>query len=451
MLAAGVPVRNAPFVVKGREAQPDPAAVPALVNGGFEDVVGSAFRGWNAGDAASRVSVDSSAAREGKTSLRISAAPAAAGGSASTTVAMTQNLAITPFRSYLVSFWLKTEGVVNGRPTLEAYSNNNRRRHVFRDLSSTPTQDWRQYTVILHGLEASEVRLQLGMRLSGGTAWIDDLRMAPLGLINVIRRARTPVKVTSADGKTVYEEGRDFERIEDPEFRPNNITRPAPPLRLTSASRIPDGATVLVSWFYPPVILGSQVNLTMNEPKVFELMDYEMQWAARVWNAPGYFMNVDEIRVAGWEEGDAAPGQILADFTEKAVGIVRQRAPGATIYTWSDMYTPHHNARPFSQSGYYYLVNGNYDNSWATLPKDVVIMMWYSRDPAGVRWFADRGHTQILCGYYDGDLRENITGWMRNSEGVPNVTGMMYTTWENNFDDMKEFFELVRTYPGWAK
>ena len=31
------------------------------------------------------------------------------------------------------------------------------------------------------------------------------------------------------------------------------------------------------------------------------------------------------------------------------------------------------------------------------------------------------------------------------------VNGVMYTTWENNFDDMKEFFDLVRTYPKWAQ
>ncbi len=450
MLAAGVPVRNAPFIVKGREAQPDPSAIPKLINGSFETMTGPVPSGWASADAAGRLAADTTSVHEGKSSLKISAsAPAGAGAKAPGAVTLTQTFAVTPFRSYLVTFWLKTDGVVNGRPTLEAHSNNNRRRHVFRDLTSTATQDWRQYTVLLQTLEASEVRVSLGMRMTGGTAWLDDVRLAPVGLINVIRRERTPVKVTSADGKTVYEEDRDFERVVDPNFRPSNIARPAPPLRLTPTSRIADGATVLVSWFYPPVILGSQVNLTMNEPKVFELMDYEMQWAAKVWNAPGYMMNVDEIRVAGWEEGDAAPGQILAEFTRKGIDIVRKRAPGATIYTWSDMYTPHHNARPFSQSGPYYLVNGNYDDSWATLPTDVVIMMWYSRDPAGVRWFADRGHTQILCGYYDGDMKENIAGWMRNSEGVPGVRGMMYTTWENNFEDMKEFFELVARYPKW--
>ena len=451
MLAAGVPVRNAPFLVKGREAQPDPAAIPALVNGSFEDEAAGVFRGWASADAAGRISLDRTSMHDGKASLKMTGAAAGAAGSAAGAITLTQTFAVTPFRSYLVSFWLKTDGVVNGRPTLEAYSDNNRRRHIFRDLTSTATQDWRQYTVLLHALEASQVRLALGMRISGGTAWIDDVRFTPVGLINVIRRARTPVKVTSADGKTTYEEGRDFERIEDPNFRPNNITRPAPPLRLTAASRIRDGATVLVSWYYPPVILGSQVNLTINEPKVFELMDYEMQWAAKVWGATGYMMNVDEIRVAGWEEGDAKPGQILAESTRKGIDIIHKRAPGATVYTWTDMYTPLHNARPFSVSGPYYLVNGNFDDSWATLPKDVVMMMWYSRDPSGVKWFADRGHTQILCGYYDGDMKENIQGWMRNSEGAPGVKGMMYTTWENNFDNLKPFFDLVQTYPTWAK
>ena len=82
------------------------------------------------------------------------------------------------------------------------------------------------------------------------------------------------------------------------------------------------------------------------------------------------------------------------------------------------MFTPRHNAYPFERRHrYYYLVNGNWDGSWEGLPKDVIIMNW-SANPEGLKWFAERGHKQILCGYYDGDGREsNIRDWMTSFRG----------------------------------
>jgi len=56
-----------------------------------------------------------------------------------------------------------------------------------------------------------------------------------------------------------------------------------------------------------------------------------------------------------------------------------------------------------------------------------------------------------MAGYYDGDMKRNIERWMRVSEGVPNVVGMMYTTWKDNFEDMPEFFRLLKTYDEWRE
>ena len=57
------------------------------------------------------------------------------------------------------------------------------------------------------------------------------------------------------------------------------------------------------------------------------------------------------------------------------------------------MFTPYHNAYSMeAQKKYYYLVNGNWDGSWEGLPKDVIILNWYSPTPDGVKFFADRGN-----------------------------------------------------------
>ena len=119
------------------------------------------------------------------------------------------------------------------------------------------------------------------------------------------------------------------------------------------------------------------------------------------------------------------------------------------------MFTPYHNAREFKVKGFYYLANGNWDGAWKGLPKDVIIMNWYAKVPEAMKFFSDLGYQQVMCGYYDGTstakMKNNIGGWMKVSEGVPNMLGFMYTTWRKNFTNLKEYFQLVDTYDAWGR
>jgi hypothetical protein len=82
------------------------------------------------------------------------------------------------------------------------------------------------------------------------------------------------------------------------------------------------------------------------------------------------------------------------------VEIVRAVNPKAKLVVWSDMFDPHHNA-----VDRYYLVNGSLKGSWEGLPKDVAVANWNSgKAAASLKWFADRGHAQVIAGDYDGDL-----------------------------------------------
>ena len=84
------------------------------------------------------------------------------------------------------------------------------------------------------GLEARRGRLQharrrrgqpLRGRLAGGkgTLWIDDLSSRRWRWSNVLRRDGCPFSVTIADGKTIYDEGRDFEPVADPKLGPDPL------------------------------------------------------------------------------------------------------------------------------------------------------------------------------------------------------------------------------------
>jgi hypothetical protein len=115
---------------------------------------------------------------------------------------------------------------------------------------------------------------------------------------------------------------------------------------------------------------------------------------------------------------------------------------------WSDMFDPFHNA---PKTGSYYLVKGDgpWYGSWEGLDKDVIICNWNSQKNVrldSLKWFADRGHKQMLAGYYDGPP-ERITDWLTDAAKVPGVVGVMYTTWQQRYDDLEKFAETVGRFP----
>jgi len=71
-LAEGLPVEDAPFVVKSGEARLLASNSVQLVNGGFEDYAGNKLRGFNFHDQPGEVSfVDTAVKHSGKSSLRL--------------------------------------------------------------------------------------------------------------------------------------------------------------------------------------------------------------------------------------------------------------------------------------------------------------------------------------------------------------------------------------------
>ena len=93
------------------------------------------------------------------------------------------------------------------------------RQLTFHEGGLEPTQDWKRIEVVFNSLDQREANLYVGFWGEGkGTIWIDDLALEELALVNVLRRAGCPLTVKSADGRTTYEEGRDFEPVVDPKL-----------------------------------------------------------------------------------------------------------------------------------------------------------------------------------------------------------------------------------------
>ncbi len=62
-------------------------------------------------------------------------------------------------------------------------------------------------------------------------------------------------------------------------------------------------------------------------------------------------------------------------------------------------------------------------------------------------FFAQRGHRQIIAGYYDSaDVKNRLENWLNAADKVDGVVGVMYTTWSSNYSHMQVFYESLNDW-----
>jgi hypothetical protein len=441
-LAEGVPVKDAPFVVKNGVAVLE--STVSLKNGGFEDAKDNKFAGLRYQDSpGSGTYADREVFASGKQSLRMQ--------DTDKNCRVTQNVAVRPWACYRLSAKAKTRGFKpNGEFRLMATGANDKAL-TFHEVHAKPDQDWTEIEVVFNSLDSSEITVYLGV-WGGlkGTLWLDDWKLEELSLVNVLRRKGCPFTVNSADGATTYEEDKDFESVKDrklgqvPYAGEYSFNHPGAQIKLTANSRIKDGEKLHVSWYHPVAVHGSQVACSLSDPKVFEILADQAKRVNDLFAPKTWFLAHDEIRVTGWckdaKESKLTPGQRLAANVKKCVEVVRGLTPKARVAVWSDMFDPYHNA-----VDKYYLVNGSWKGSWEGLPKDVIIANWNGEKAAeSLKFFADRGHPQVIAGFYDEPGLKGFTGWDAAAKGVPGVTGFMYTTWRADFTQLEAYGKAMR-------
>ena len=448
-LAEGLPVVEARFVARGRRLVPaDDSA--RLLNGGFEQSRGNVPTGWGFVDQPGTITfIDTAVKFKGRASLRMEDIglhdPQNGHGRAC------QTIAVKPFHYYHVSAAVKTQDFESAAEVQIAVLGKDGAALNFYKPHVERTQDWKRIDVTFNSLESSQVNLYLGIWGGRrGKIWWDDVRLEPGGLVNVVRRDGAPLRATSGDRRVVYREGRNFQNARDPKLGmipwAGGFTawHEPPVITLPAGSRIRNGQTVLLSYFHTAIIYDDQVMCCMAEPKLYELLRWQIVQVHKHLQPDGYFLQHDEIRVQGWDEScrrsGKTPGELLAENLAKCVELVRAEDSGKPIYVWSDMFDPTHNAQ---KTGRYYLVKGDgpWYGSWRGLDKDVVIVNWNSaadKRSASLRDFADLGNRQILAGYYDGPV-EAIRGWLKDGRQISGIIGVMYTTWQQQYRDLEAF------------
>lgn len=452
-LVTGLPIRDAPLVA--RDGVLVPADTVKLANGGFEEFNGPSAVGWFHDQPGQGSFVDTAIAHSGKASLCLNAE---AHANEAGNCRASQTVEVRPWQHYRLSYWVRLENASGYYQTLVLADGSNRTlqtcgyRAAGEELAPITetlrgkTADWVRQVVTFNSLDNAKVRIYMGVwgKESGGKLWVDDVQIEPVPTLNIIRRDSLPLKIVGEDG-TVYEEGRDFEPVTDPKLGHASwpgtfgVYHDPPTIRLAENSRIRNGQRVLMSGYHALLMPGDQVNCSLADPKVFDVLKETVRANERLLDPDGWFLGYDEMRVAGWEPLEQqfkTTGEALANNVRQACDIVRAEGGSKPMCTWSDMFDPGHNAREN-----YYMVANTLVGSWEGLPKDMIIVTWVPWRKS-VEFFANRGHKQIVAGYYDADVQRNHQAWAEATAGLPNVIGTMYTTWANNWADIEKYAQL---------
>jgi hypothetical protein len=293
------------------------------------------------------------------------------------------------------------------------------------------TQDWKEHHAVFNSLDHEEVAVYLGSwgSAKGRLQW-KDWMIEEAGPVNVLRRDGTPVAIEGGV------EGKDIERIEDPlmgtvPWKGEYTVWHEPPVLKT---RLPDGTRLRISWYHLAVIHDGQVSCCISEPRTMELLRDEARRMREAWGTKGFMMSHDEIRTLNWDDSCRKRGMDAGAMLAANATDCTKLLEGSTAHVWSDMFDPHHNAVKD-----YYLVRGDLAGSWEGLDKSVVIVNWnFGKRDASLALFANRGHRQVIAGYYDGPVGQ-AREWLASAAKVRGVEGIMYTTWKNDYDDLETF------------
>ena len=432
--AEGLPVKDALFVVHDGRATLLPDNPTRVMNADFEEFTGNHFKNWSFQDDEGMTTfVDHVVKHGGATSLRMENI----GRNPARHCRIMQQIKLQRQRQYHISFWLKSENLSPADPEVKVLRTDGLGALCFQTVHVERTQDWKHYDIGFNSMDGSTANLYLGSWFGkDGKMWWDDLKVEEIGLVNVLRRPGCPVAVRSENG-TVYEEGRDFVKIVDPQLHPWVAYHEQPAIKLTPTTRIQEGERLRVSYYHPIMVYEDRITSCLSEPEIFTEWEADVKRINDLIHPAAFLMSHDELRVmnqcALCQSRKMTPGELLAWNVRQAAQIIRRIRPDAGIWVWSDMFDPLHNA-----VDHFYAVNGSLKGSWKGLDKDVGIVNWYgSLQGKNCRFFADLGLRQILSGYYDcDDDGSAITTWLNHTREVPGIVGAMYTTWQDKYDAM---------------
>jgi len=260
-LAAGMPVEDALYIVENGTARFVEDSPATIANSGFEEYQGNRLMGYRFHDRPGEVSfVDEKVYRSGKASLRFENF----GGYEHGHARVMQEVEVQPQRCYRLTCMVQKESLEPEGAFRVTVLTPDGRSLAPWDPKVPPTTDWRKIEMGFNSLNYDKVRIYLGAWGGvSGRFWVDDLNIEEVGLLNVLRRPGTPIRVRGERTGITYKENRDYAVIADPKLN-FRFDHGSGVIETLPAGRIRNGERLRVSYYHGMAINSGQVSVCMS-------------------------------------------------------------------------------------------------------------------------------------------------------------------------------------------
>jgi hypothetical protein len=438
-LAEGLPVEDAPFLVKGGEGRLVPSSAVRFTNGGFEEFDGNTPKGFERVDQPGEVSfADTEVRHSGRASLRLEHFSPGSGGRGT---AM-QTIQLQPHRCYRFSLWVKTDGL-QPADALRLVVQAGGRELVPRQFPVASSSDWRKVTMLFNSLAFEKVTLQAGVwGGKAGKVWLDDWSIEEVGPVNVLHRPGTPVTVRSQDGAVVYTESKDYAPLQDPHLDPWHDDGEAVPLKVLPGSRIHEGDHLKVSWYHSMIIGDSQVTVCMAEPALYDIFDEEARMLIENLKPRSVLLEVDQVRMGGTCRACRGRnmGELLGECITKQAAALRNYSSSLEIYAWSGMLDPNCDGH-----GNYFLVDGDFAGALDQVPRNLIMVVrGGSSLQTSLGYFSGQGRRTLVAYPSEAYNLQEVEGWVKVAAQTPKFRGFMFMPAKKDYSLLPGFSDLLR-------
>lgn len=449
-LAEGLPAA-ATYFMESDTARPISNPQTVIANGDFESVSNNQFSGWNGAGSfydGPNISafVDHSVFHGGSTSAKCTSFTQ---GNPSGNCRFSKLVNCDSNKSYSLSAWIKTQDLQGGYAQLLALGGVSGQSLTFTSLSIPSTTDWTRVEVNFNSLGNTSIRLYVGVWGGvSGTIWFDDFAIKEAGLSSVLRRGGCPLSAVNKKTGQVYTENIDYLKVVDPwvdSHKDSYFPCHTPPtFKRITAGAIKNGDSVIIKYYHPFAAVSDNtgngsVMACVSEDTLYKILGDQITRVNDLYHPNSFFMGHDEIRNMNHDkictDRHISPASQLADNMTKCHDLITSISKSADVLMWSDMVDSLHNAY-----NNYYLINGDLSGDWNNIPKDITIVNWNGGNAkSSLQFFEHYGFKQISSPYYDVGNTSTIRSWRIAQEGVSNVRGMMYTTWNNDYNFIRPF------------
>jgi hypothetical protein len=437
-LSAALPVI---LFLEAREGRIYPAASPNLVaNPGLEVHQRQRLADFTIQDGPGTVSfADPDTKCEGQYALRFANLGAADHGNAR----LAQAVRIRPRHHYRFTCRVKTQD-------LQPSANFNlmmmgpQGRVALFEPNLAPTQDWTTLTLDFISQDEERITLYAGLwEGRSGTYWLDDWQFREVNeLSDLVRREGTHLAIHSRERDVTFTEGQDYEPVVCQEALPSLALPPGTAIRageplILTGYRL---ASMRHAW-------GLQYSLCMSNPGVYDHWATQAGLLYRAYPFKRYFLHVSEIRNGGGcalcRQRKLSLAEMLGDCVTRQRAILKALEPNVELFIWADMFDPAHNAR-----NRYYRAVGDFSDAWRYLPQDLTVVCWNEKlRRKTLPFFAKQGFPTLAAAYYDSGNLDATRDWLNLVRQTPGARGLMYTTWQNQYELLPATGQLLLAPP----